>query len=93
MVDAGEADGVVEVVQPASGERMLDLGGVGGEACFGGPGDGAGDGVFAPVVGGECVGEAAGPSGLRWDGVFTEECVLSDYCRPEAAMRARNGTA
>ncbi|OPC76447.1 hypothetical protein B4N89_47205 [Embleya scabrispora] len=25
------------------------------------------------------IGEAATPSGLRWDGVFVEECVLSDY--------------
>lgn len=32
------------------------------------------------VVDEDCaIGEAAGPSGLRWDGVFTEECVLSDY--------------
>jgi hypothetical protein len=25
------------------------------------------------------IGEGAAPSGHRWDGVFTEECVLSDY--------------
>ncbi|WP_436777014.1 hypothetical protein [Yinghuangia sp. YIM S09857] len=28
------------------------------------------------------IGEAAAPSGMYWDGVFTEKCVLSDY--PEA---------
>ncbi|MFE5326150.1 hypothetical protein ACFRCG_07120 [Embleya sp. NPDC056575] len=32
------------------------------------------------VMADDCaIGEAATPSGLRWDGVFTEECILSDY--------------